>query len=1390
MSEIEGGGGGSVESGGGEVSSSSEVSETSTAETGGESSEATQEAATEEAGESGGFDEDTDTTESPEDSAEEYDESDSEGEPDDSQEVGFSDGDDVDNADSQYDGSDYENDDTSSGDEDGVGFDDSDEDISDGIDEDTDSDADSSDSPMDEDNDESFDEPNDYEDESSESDLEDQENEDIGETEDYSDEESLDDRTEDGDDIDDAQDDGETQTEDSDSTAAGDESDGDMDNDGEPDGNESDAEADTEDSDDIDDAQDDGEAQTEDTDPTADGDESDGDMDNDGEPDGNEADTEADTEDSDDIDDDWDAQEDEDAGEPEDYSDEDSLDNGTDDVQDDGEAQTEDTDSTADGDESDGDMDNDSEPDDTEADTEADTENGDDIDDAQDDGEAQTEDTDSTADGNEADGDMDNDGELDGAEADTESDIDDDDYNEDEDPGELEEYSDGDTDNRNEDDDSTDDSESERDQEEEQAVEENKEATERAENEAENADVENADKNVDDAAESKNKNPAENGVEQQSESADANSTNEVDTENDASRTGDNNNGEAQADASDNKEDNSTDTRDQNEEQPDDIENKAETPEGEDAYRTAMNNMAEYMSKHNYGPDDYAEYSKDPEWYKLNSELQQSLGMEVTPPTPEVAMSNMSDYMNEHNYGPDDYSEYSKDPEWQKLNADLQQSLGMEVTTDVSTPSPESGKDVSATELPDNCVMVNASDIDMTYAQGMDSEQFWNHHGNTKEDYMRVAERIPDVQQALNSGKSLDEIKQDPELKDTAHAYFDPENMIKVEQQADGSYSFADDGRHRIAAAQEMGYEIPVEVANAGNNIEPQGGTGTSDSPSENHNALDGSDGSDNPPPPPDGGDVGDGPNTPPSDGGDGPGGPPEKEFGKEQLNVAAHGDDPNWVKSSDIKNKLDEIGRSDLSAKVDEAIGKLKNEDSQASKEFVSAMREAGNELSKNEATADCGNALLNLVNKNEQALKIENGNETQEYNGLEQENSERVEGVKEITQHYYDDARTLAQGSEIGQNFTDHTEAHVEQVAEKSLEAADALESAIDKGTFKIESDDPDHVELVGNIDKSVLEGAALSHDTGMSGNGYALEYYKGEDGKKHCRRDEEGNIVVKKENNANFDEVRENHSLNSAINVLADREKYKELGYSDSQVDMMAAECMAHSKSSSGVADLNSRSDWGECFDRIDAAIDQYNKDHPDEPNLTFDRKRFESNDEKMGQLATSTLALRVGDVSRDSGPEAISQSGKKVYVDRNTVNDAGGTKDEEVKNAEITRGENREEITNEISRPIHVGEQNIVENHTICNEDGSVVHEIKVDDANSAPKCTQKAISDHIGEFASASGGNFIMDIDFNTPTSEKTKDDPVRKSYDDFRNDMQAKYKNIEITYPWDKEVKNG
>lgn len=64
--------------------------------------------------------------------------------------------------------------------------------------------------------------------------------------------------------------------------------------------------------------------------------------------------------------------------------------------------------------------------------------------------------------------------------------------------------------------------------------------------------------------------------------------------------------------------------------------------------------------------------------------------------------------------------------------------------------------------------------------------------------------------------------------------------------------------------------------------------------------------------------------------------------------------------------------------------------------------------------------------------------------------------------------------------------------------------------------------------------------------------------------------------------------------------------------------------------------------------------------------------------------------------------------------------------------------------------------------------------------------KHIQKTISELASASDGNFIINIDFNLFISEKTKYTPVRKFYNDFKNTMYAKYKNIEITYPWDKE----
>ena len=85
---------------------------------------------------------------------------------------------------------------------------------------------------------------------------------------------------------------------------------------------------------------------------------------------------------------------------------------------------------------------------------------------------------------------------------------------------------------------------------------------------------------------------------------------------------------------------------------------------------AFHQLSEYMNEHNYGLDDFATYSQDPEWQRLHSNAYP----DYTPPeasstdTQENSFRQLSEYMNEHNYGPDDFAIYSQDPEWQQLHS--------------------------------------------------------------------------------------------------------------------------------------------------------------------------------------------------------------------------------------------------------------------------------------------------------------------------------------------------------------------------------------------------------------------------------------------------------------------------------------------------------------------------------------------------------------------------------------------------------------------------------------------------------------------------------------------------------------------------------------------------
>lgn len=397
------------------------------------------------------------------------------------------------------------------------------------------------------------------------------------------------------------------------------------------------------------------------------------------------------------------------------------------------------------------------------------------------------------------------------------------------------------------------------------------------------------------------------------------------------------------------------------------------------------------------------------------------------------------------------------------------------------------------------------------------------------------------------------------------------------------------------------------------------------------------------------------------------------------------------------------------------------------------------------------------------------------------------AKAVRNITKTLYDNSGILALNNEDGRAFTDHKQGHVEMVAEKSLEVADSVTKAVNGGTFGNSRGDG-RIAFSANIDRKRLEGAALSHDTGMAGGGYALSPLMGDNGKqlkddfgrKMFEKDENGKYLVHPEDNSNFGEVRDNHSLNSAINVLINRDEYIKAGFSSEEVDIIASECMAHSKSGSGVSDLNRKSDWSDSYDRIDATVSAYNEDHPD-AQIFFDRNVIEGDDDVFAAMVSESFAIRIGDVSRDSWPDAEAQSGETVHVDRLTINNQAGSIEGEIENIVITIGDKGDLVTNAKSKQVHAGEQNIIKNRTYVGSNGRLVHEITVNDGSSAPACTQEAINDHLGEFKCVPDEMFDVSIVF-----KKDCDDFSKELYEQFRDIAAGEYDNIDIIYPWDKE----
>ena len=314
-----------------------------------------------------------------------------------------------------------------------------------------------------------------------------------------------------------------------------------------------------------------------------------------------------------------------------------------------------------------------------------------------------------------------------------------------------------------------------------------------------------------------------------------------------------------------------------------VDNDADSAEAKDNYQLeseynkSLQDMTKYMSEHNYGKEDYAEYSKDPEWQDLNEKMQDARSaMEGEDPykndTAEKdkyqleseynkSLQDMTKYMSEHNYGKEDYAEYSKDPEWQDLNEKMQDARSamegantenniQEIDIKYENTNPEyiedNNKYFGKMEIDENLNKIfikgsnyeefkeaynlgggyeyrpyeknkeeniNADKIEGITVEKSDIDNpdiFWSQHekNGTLESFKDIVKNIPNVADQLGKGRTINELLQDEKLSSCTRIYF--LDKVKVVKNGD-FYEFDGDGRHRVLAAREAGYDIPVEI---------------------------------------------------------------------------------------------------------------------------------------------------------------------------------------------------------------------------------------------------------------------------------------------------------------------------------------------------------------------------------------------------------------------------------------------------------------------------------------------------------------------------------------------------------------------------------------------------
>ncbi len=383
----------------------------------------------------------------------------------------------------------------------------------------------------------------------------------------------------------------------------------------------------------------------------------------------------------------------------------------------------------------------------------------------------------------------------------------------------------------------------------------------------------------------------------------------------------------------------------------------------------------------------------------------------------------------------------------------------------------------------------------------------------------------------------------------------------------------------------------------------------------------------------------------------------------------------------------------------------------------------------------------------------------------------------------------------------------HIEKVRLKSLEAADTLEAHFSKN---------DYDGLYSpNIDRRTVEVMSIYHDTGMDGN-IKVEDYEAEReayiSNEQIREKYVSAAVAKKEKEAAkagepFDRVaaeakanekfekegfenhfRPNHSLESAIHALRDRESISNLNVN---ADEVALGCLVHSKSNSGLRNIASEDDWRTAVRRLQERVNEYNESHPDE-QIYFDRSFLVNEDgsfnqDKLAEMRSEAIVLRIGDANGHDTNSRTSQTGKSIEfnLEQKAVSDElpsdfeskfeKGEYDEfflEVQSADVKVDGTELNNTNDpkgISRMFAVGEGNFQSLNCEVGENGVIKQNFELCDGNAFPLSTQHCIEERLGEYKTAHPMKYTPVVKLGSNCS-----DEVYQSYLAFADKIERDY----------------